>query len=252
MRTADRNIAAVADGGIYKASTHLALAKADARIDQDPQSFVEAHVRRLEALRRAGIVERIADGVWGVPEDLPERGRRYDAERADGALVELRSHLAIKQQVRAVGATWLDRQLISGSENLSVQGFGAQVKEALRDREVFLVEQGLAEQRGQQVILARNVLSTLRMRDLEGAAAAIESETGLMYRGAPDGERVAGVYRRSLMLASGRFAMLDDGMGFTLVPWRPVVESRLGRSVSAVVRGEHVSWEFGRKLGLSM
>jgi type IV secretory pathway VirD2 relaxase len=252
LRTADRNIAAVADGGIYKASTHLALAKADARIDQDPQSFVEAHVRRLEALRRAGIVERIADGVWGVPEDLPERGRRYDAERADGALVELRSHLAIKQQVRAMGATWLDRQLISGSENLSVHGFGAQVKEALRDREVFLVEQGLAEQRGQQVILARNVLSTLRMRDLEGAAAAIESETGLMYRGAPDGERVAGVYRRSLMLASGRFAMLDDGMGFTLVPWRPVVESRLGRSVSAVVRGEHVSWEFGRKLGLSM
>jgi type IV secretory pathway VirD2 relaxase len=252
LRTADRNIAAVAEEGLYKTSTHLALAQADARTDQDPQSFVEAHVRRLEALRRMGIVERIADGVWQVPDDLPERGRRYDAERADGALVELRSHLAIKQQIRTMGATWLDRQLISGSEGLSVQGFGAQVKEALRDREVFLVEQGFAERRGQQVILARNLLSTLRTRDLENAAAAIESDTGLTYRGAVDGERVAGVYRRSLLLASGRFAMLDDGMGFTLVPWRPVVESRIGQSVSALVRGEHVSWELGRKLGLSI
>ena len=67
-----------------------------------------------------------------------------------------------------------------------------------------------------------------------------------------DGEHVTGVYRRSLMLASGRFAMLDDGIGFTLVPWRPVVERRLGQSVSALVRGEHVSWKFGRKLGLSI
>jgi hypothetical protein len=46
--------------------------------------------------------------------------------------------------------------------------------------------------------------------------------------------------------------MLDDGIGFTLVPWRPVVESRIGQSVSALVRGEHVSWELGRKLGLSI
>jgi hypothetical protein len=126
------------------------------------------------------------------------------------------------------------------------------VREALRNREVFLVEQGLAERRGQQVILARNLLSTLRTRDLDGAAATIGSETGLTYREAMDGERVAGVYLRSLMLASGRFAMLDDGIGFTLVPWRPVVESRIGQSVSALVRGEHVSSELGRKLGLSI
>jgi hypothetical protein len=66
-----------------------------------------------------------------------------------------------------------------------------------------------------------------------------------------DGERIAGVYRRSLMLASGRFAMLDDGMGFALVPWRPVVEKRVGQSISAVVRGEHVSWEFGRRREIS-
>ncbi len=31
--------------------------------------------------------------------------------------------------------------------------------------------------------------------------------------------------------------MLDDGNGFSLVPWRPVVEQRLGQQVSAIVRG---------------
>ena len=55
-----------------------------------------------------------------------------------------------------------------------------------------------------------------------------------------------GIYRRSLLLASGRFAMLDDGLGFSLVPWRPVIERRLGQTVSAVVRGEHVTWGLGR------
>lgn len=29
--------------------------------------------------------------------------------------------------------------------------------------------------------------------------------------------------RRSVMLASGRYAMLDDGMGFSLVAWKPGV-----------------------------
>jgi type IV secretory pathway VirD2 relaxase len=137
-RAADRTIASVADGGVYRTSTHLAQARSEIRSHDDPEGFVEAHVRRLEALRRARIVERITEGVWKVPKDLPERGRRYDAERADGALVELRSHLGVKQQVRALGATWLDRQLLSGADALAVQGFGAQVREALRAREVFV------------------------------------------------------------------------------------------------------------------
>ena len=33
-----------------------------------------------------------------------------------------------------------------------------------------------------------------------------------------EGERVAGTYRQTVMLASGRFAIIDDGNGFQLVP----------------------------------
>lgn len=31
---------------------------------------------------------------------------------------------------------------------------------------------------------------------------------------------IGGIYRRSVMHASGRYAMLDDGLDFSLVPWR--------------------------------
>jgi len=64
-----------------------------------------------------------------------------------------------------------------------------------------------------------------------------------------DGERVTGIYRRNVLLASGRFAVLDDGMGFSLVPWKPVIDQRLGQSIVATVRGNSVSWEIGRQRG---
>ena len=52
-------------------------------------------------------------------------------------------------------------------------------------------------------------------------------------------------------MASGRFAMIDDGLGFSLVPWRPVLEHRIGQQLSATLRGDHVTWSFGRQRGLS-
>jgi hypothetical protein len=55
-----------------------------------------------------------------------------------------------------------------------------------------------------------------------------------------------------MLLASGRFAMLDDGMGFSLVPWKPVIEQRLGQTLTAVLHSGRVSWEFGRSRGASI
>ena len=74
---------------------------------RDPKEVVDAHVRRLEALRWAGIVERMADGVCRVPADLPERGRKHHAQRLGNVSMELRSHLPIERQTRVIGATWL-------------------------------------------------------------------------------------------------------------------------------------------------
>jgi len=247
VRTADKTIAALATDGLYRTDHHLAIAQGQAKEGRDPQEVVATHVRRLEALRRASIVERVAEGLWKVPGDLPEQGRQYDAQRLSGLAVERKSHLSIERQARVIGATWLDQQLIGGGKGLGDLGFGSEVKDALQKRADFLTEQGLAERRGQRVILARNLLGTLRNRELAQAAKSIAADTGLEHRPVADGQRVAGIYRRSIMLATGRYAMLDDGMGFSLVPWKPVIEQRLGQQLAAAVRGGSVSWMIGRQ-----
>lgn len=248
IRSADKTIAALAVNGLYRTDHHLAIAQAQASPGRDPRELVDAHVRRLEALRRAGVVKRLAEGVWQVPGDLPERGRQHDAQRLDGGLVvELKSHLPIERQVRAIGATWLDQQLIGGGKCLGAMGFGGEVKDALQRRVDFLAGQGLAERHGTRVILARDLLANLRHRDLEKAARDITADTGLEHRPPVNGTRLTGVYRRSIMLVSGRYAVLDDGMGFSLVPWKPVLEPRLGKQLAVTMRNGSASWEFGRQ-----
>jgi type IV secretory pathway VirD2 relaxase len=250
VRAADRTIAALAVDGFYRTERHLAVAKGEATSARGPDEVVLAHVRRLEALRRAGIVERLAEGVWHVPADLPDQGRRYDAQRLGGGIgVDLRSHLSIERQARILGATWLDQQLIRGGKDLAQGGFGGEVRKALQRRADFLVEEGLVERHGPRMILARNLLATLRTRELEQAAKTISAETKLAYRPLNDGDRVSGIYRRSVQLVSGRFAMLDDGIGFCLVPWKPVIEQRLGHRIEVTAHRAGVSWDISRARG---
>ena len=247
VRATDRNIAALAVDGMYRTDHHLAVMRGQASPVRNPREVMAAHVRRLEALRRVGIVVRAAEGIWRVPDDLAERARQHDAQHLEGGVaVELKSHLPIDKQTRVIGASWLDQQLIDGGKGLGDQGFGGEVKEALRRRAEFLVGLNLAEKRGQRFVLERNLLAMLRNRELLGAAKEIAAETGLEHRPTIDGQRVAGTYRRSVMLVSGRFAVLEDGIGFSLVPWKPLIEKRLGQPIAAITHGAGVSWEIGR------
>jgi len=251
-RAADRTVAAkVGTDRLYRPDHHLAEARRDARPGDDPDAYVGAHVRRLEALRRAGMVERLGNGAWRVPADFLDRTAAFEAERSGGATVELRSHLAVGRQTRATGATWLDRSLIEGAATAPT-GFGAEVRSALDERRAFLVEEGLATRQGQRTVLARDLLSRLRHREVAQVGRTMATEARLEHRAVKDGDSVRGVYRRSVMLASGRFAMLDDGVGFSLVPWKPVLEQRLGQTVSGVVRGGSVSWDLSRQRGIGV
>ncbi len=67
----------------------------------------------LEAPRRAGIVERQAEGIWKITADLVAQGHAFDRQRTGGVDVQLHSHLPIEKQVAALGATWLDQRLVS-------------------------------------------------------------------------------------------------------------------------------------------
>ena len=164
-----------------------------------------------------------------------------------------RSDLSVEAQTTASGATWLDRRLLAKDPPLSSGGFGAEVRGAMEARIDHLVEEGLARRQGQRVAFARDLLNTLRRRELDDAATKLSAETGLTHQPSAEGEHVAGVYRQRVTLASGRFAMIDNGLGFQLVPWRPALEKELARQVSGVAGpGGSVAWSFGRKRGLGI
>lgn len=94
----------------------------------DYEGYVDAHVRRLEALRRAGIVERIDADQWRIPNDLVSRAAAHDAGRDSQASVRVLSPVDLNKQIGSDGATWLDRRLIHGeTADLAPTGFGQQV-----------------------------------------------------------------------------------------------------------------------------
>ncbi|MGA0606594.1 relaxase/mobilization nuclease domain-containing protein [Phenylobacterium sp. VNQ135] len=172
--------------------------------------------------------------------------------RRSRLVLQVRSDLGLADQVRADGATWLDRQLVGRAPaDLGEGGFASEVRAALNARGNRLVEAGLAQRQGRRLLFARDLLETLRQRELAGAAARLADQTGLKHQGlGPEGV-VAGTYRQRVTLASGRFAMIDNGLGFTLVPWRPELERHLGRHVDGVLTpGGGMTWSFSPKRGL--
>jgi type IV secretory pathway VirD2 relaxase len=211
----------------------------------------------------------VIEGVDGRTHHLIVSDLEVTGDAKPGAVVEMRAYedsqgrkrsslatrsdLTVEAQVTAPGATWIDRQLLAKEVTLSGSGFGAEVREAMDRRIEHLVEEGLARRQGQRVIFARELLDTLRKRDLNAAAASLSIETGLTYRPSVEGEHVSGVYRQRVTLSSGRFAMIDNGLGFQLVPWRPALEQQLRQQVSGVLGpGGIVDWSFGRKRGLGL
>ncbi|EFI53028.1 DUF3363 domain-containing protein [Afipia sp. 1NLS2] len=220
-----------------------------------------------DELRGSGYA--IVAGVDGRTHHLKFSDLEMTGDAPTGAIVEARSYddtngrrrlslatrsdFSVEVQVTASGATWLDRQLLAKDPPLSGGGFGAEVRQAMEVRIDHLAADGLARRQGQRVVFARDLLATLRRREFEDAAAKLSTETGLAYQPAAAGERVSGVYRQRVTLASGRFAMIDDGLGFQLVPWRPALEKELGKQVGGVLTpGGGVDWSFGKKRGLGL
>src|SRR5579883_1052095 len=188
-----------------------------------------------------------------APGSIVELRRFDDAQGRRRVALAVRSDLALEQQITANGATWLDRQAIAREAVPLGGGFGAEVRDALDRRAEHLIGQGLAERQSRGVSFSRNLIETLRRRELDALSERLAAETGRTAVKSNAGEYVAGTYRRRFDLASGRFAMLDEGLGFQLVPWSPSLERHLGRHVSGVARGDGgIDWSFGRKRGIGL
>jgi type IV secretory pathway VirD2 relaxase len=217
-----------------------------------------------------GTAYAVVDGVDGRTHHIKLPDLDAAGDSASGSIVELRkfddaqgrrrvalavrSDLAIERQVTAAGATWLDRQAIAREPvALGGGGFGAEVREAMSARAEELVRQGLAERQARGITFSRNLIDTLRRLEVQALGEKLAAETGRPFNPSAPGEYVAGNYQRRLALASGRFAMIDDGLGFQLVPWSPSLEKQIGRHVSGVARDDGgIDWSFGRKRGLGL
>ncbi|SFI52252.1 Type IV secretory pathway, VirD2 components (relaxase) [Caulobacter sp. UNC279MFTsu5.1] len=163
-----------------------------------------------------------------------------------------RSDLSIDRQVAADGATWLDRQLVVREPaTLASHGFGAEVREALDRRRDHLSASGLGEVDEGRFKPSANLIGKLRRAELERVEAQLAKAGAGGVHGV-EGEAIKGVYARRLDLASGRFAMIEDGLGFQLTPWTKALDAKLGQEVTGTITTSGVEWTLGKKRGLGL
>ena len=216
-----------------------------------------------------GTAYAVIDGIDGRTHHLRFEDLEYTGDAKTGALVETRiwqsargeprlslatrCDLTLAEQIHAPGATWLDRQLVARKPLAMADGFGAEVRDAMAARASHLESAGLAQRRGQGYLFARDLIETLKASEFGQTIDAIGQRTGLAHQPSAPGDYVSGIYRERVMLASGRFAMIDGGLGFQLVPWRPALDQHLGQHITGTMTpGGGVDWSLGRGRGLGL
>ena len=233
-KPADRTIAAIAErnGGVYSDDLHSAV---------DPTSspaFRLAHKRRLEALRRLGVVDRNTDGTWSIPGKFEERALQVEA-RSQTLAINVRSWLPLEKLPERRAETWLDRMDTELLED-SAGPFADELRKSLKIRRAWLQSKGYALDLNGQ--LAREDAERLRREEFQTAVASEVKRLKLPYDDIKIGESVQGRYARNLDLAQGRFAIIVSDDHFTLVPVSGGHMKFYGHHVS-LLRSEHrIGW----------
>ncbi|HVI97525.1 MAG TPA: relaxase/mobilization nuclease RlxS [Sphingomonas sp.] len=246
VRQVDRTIAevAAANGGHYDIDAHL---------KHDPtasEAFAETHVRRLEAMRRAmRSIEREPDGTWIIAADHLDQAAAFEArQRRDRPVtVETLSAVPLDRLPHADAATWLDKELTADApEPIRDAGFGREVRAAQTLRRQWLIAEQLAEQQDGRIAYRPDMIAALQRRELLRVAGQLSDELGLPFVEAKAGDHIDGKFGRAIEMSSGRHALIERSRDFTLVPWRPVLERHIGKSVSGIMRGDGINWTIGR------
>jgi hypothetical protein len=244
-RPTDEVVAAIAaqTGGAYSIEHHKTT-----RPGASPE-IMAANIRRLEAMRRAGLVERDASGVFQIADDHLDRALAFERKIAQRSpvVVAVESHLPIRDQVLASGPTRLDRILSGAEPAFSGKGrVAASEANALQQRRMFLIEQGVLG--GKLDALDQQAIRAMAKTELGEAARRASQDLGVPVFTHPKGS-VQGVYAHRVDLAQGRVAIIMQDRQAFMVPWRPALERFAGREVVGVSRGQTISWSLARKLG---
>jgi type IV secretory pathway VirD2 relaxase len=269
-------------GDILK-TMHRAMHENDIERDQQSWNIDAENARRITGrIVSRGLSDEyrdrqhlIVDGIDGKAHYVDVGATRLDAAISKDAIVEiipaasaaqrqrqsrvqvrLLSSWSLEAQASADGATWLDQQLLKNQNHdaIATTGFGGQLRAALQQRQRWLIEQGLAEWAsvGGQLRYQPGLLQTLRQRDLTRTATALAQDTGMDVNIGKAGDRLSGTLQQRLDLASGRFAVIDQGRSLTIAPWSPALESARNRQISGVMIGTQMRWSLGKDVGLEI
>lgn len=152
----------------------------------------------------------------------------------------------LSQMERARGATWLDRRLHEVGVTKSVD---SDIHTALKTRQTVLEKMGYSlSQNGR---LSQNALDDLREMDLSEAAGELSETINKPYSALGSNRTVEGIFREAIDRPSGQFAVIERAKDFTLVPWRPVMQRGLGKSITGRVSAAGISWDVSKQRGLS-
>ncbi len=186
----------------------------------------------------------------------PRTDLAYDRQRfGSGLRVDELSHLPLDRQVRHEGSTWLDRTMLEGGrETLPHTGFGGDVRTAWESRKRALADMGYVRDLGGGKFRApTDLIAQLENAEINRVGKAFAAERGVEWQATGASERVSGKLVGQAQLSSGRFAMIDNGMGFQLVPWNDTLAKRLGQQVEGIaLPGGGIDWTLGRSRGLGL
>lgn len=248
VRPSDEATARIAarSNGAYSSRIH-----SDLEPGVDPR-LLAANVRRLEVMRRMGLVERTANGEFVVGYDHLSTAMSFEERLVRRApfSVEVASYWSLGEQVETLGVTYLDRVLIGEADTPTGDGRLAREFElALQQRRLFLIEQGWMAPH--EVAPSRQAIRRLAQTELTNQARVLSTELGVpVLTYTPNS--VSGIYARRIDLAQGRVALILGERQANLVPWRPALERFAGREVQGVMRGQGLSWSLARGIGVGL
>jgi type IV secretory pathway VirD2 relaxase len=239
-RASDKAIAKVAGqtGGIWSEAFHAGY---------DRGSKPAYHLtlkRRLEALRRAGIGERLSTGEWHIGEDFLERAAAHEAQRSGGVKLTVLSWLSPEAQVDRLGETWIDDLSGGEAKQQNLQDLKAR-------RQDWLREQGYLGP--DQFELTQEQKAKMRALEVKREHEVMAAASGRVSVQLAKGDRFDGKLEGHLDLAAGRMAIIGNTKEFSLVPWRSSLGRQIGREMTIKRTALGIGWslDMARSRGLS-
>ena len=184
----------------------------------------------------------VVEGVDGRTHHLQFPDLEMTGDALPGAIVESRSYedargrrrlslatrsdFPIEAQITASGATWLDRQLLAqgpAAQRRRLRRRGARGDGPAR-RSPGRGRPGAAPGTAGD-LRARSPQHPAAARTGGGGGQALSRDRACLSARPPRASTSRASIASASRSSSGRFAMIDDGLGFQLVPWRPALET---------------------------